>query len=339
MDEIKMSDDLKNVSITEELAKKIKYLVKKDIISRYYYDKINTSMSYRIFDEVITNLTNRCNFQLGITKNMDAGKDIVEQYRESLPKKSITEEYQHMLAYYFKNDKMPLLVETVNNIYQINKKIDEYNLTIDLINAKKDAIINMKYFMDEEEIVSFNRAYTDAQKKEDIDTMQRLLGEVQEKILMEWTDYFGDLDAMTDDNFCFLGHSSKTAEYSGNFKTRYVSCSLFNQDINDAFNNDFGFIMKPINIVGACSNDMYIDNDAIDEEELVEYSSIKQINHPQRLIDECMDYNQRNKVSSSYSEVVLDGFYPEAIFALPMVLKVLIIIIQVLINYKRAFQI
>lgn len=318
MDGIVISSDCKKVKITDELVEKIKYIVKRNCILRLYYNDITTDMSYSVFDIIVTDFINNCNMELKVYENLEFDKTKIEEYRELLPQKSTNKKYHNITSYYLRNEKIPDLVKTIDNIYQIDKSFEKYFLTRDLMTTKEDTIINMRYFMNEEDISLFDKAYTVASSNDDTVTMRNLLENVQEKILVEWTNYFGDLDTMTDDNFCFLGHSSRTREYNGDFKTRYVSCSLYNQDINDTFNNDFGFIMAPNNIVGASSSDMYADNEAIDDTNLLNYSSIRKIDHPQRLIDECLKIKKENidndEVVSVYSEVIQDGFCPIAIF-------------------------
>ncbi len=314
MAEIIISSDYKKVNITDELVEKIKYIVKRNVILRGYYNDVSTDIPYSTFNEIVTDFVHDCNMGLKVYEDIEFNENLIEEYKELLPKNN---EY-NMVSYYLNNKKIPDLVKVIDNIYQIDKSIEKYFLTRDLITAKDDTIINMKYFMSEEDISLFDRAYTVASLNKDTVTMKKILENVQEKILVEWANYFGNLDTMTDDNFCFLGHSSKTIEYNNKFKTRYVSCSLYNQDVNDAFNNDFGFIMAPSNIVGASSSDMYADNEAIDAGDLLNYSSIRKIDHPQRLIDECLILKNENiandKITPVYSEVIQDGFSPIAIF-------------------------
>ena len=163
-------------------------------------------------------------------------------------------------------------------------------MTCSLIDAKKDCLINMKYFMSEEDISKFNTQYSEAIQKKDVAKMQQMLEEVQQNILGEWERYFERLDDMTDEHFCFLGHSTYSTVYDGSFRGRFVSCSLYNQDVNDTFNGGFGFIMPVSNIVGARSVDMNVNNYANNQENMLHYSVIKKIDHPQRLIDECLQF-------------------------------------------------
>lgn len=318
MEKIAISSDCKEVKITDELVEKIKYIIKRNCLLRLYYNDITTDMSYSVFDTIVTGFINDCNTNFKVYENIEFDKIKIEEYKELLPQNSPNKKYHNITSYYLKNEKIPDLVKVIDNIYQIDKSIEKYFLTRDLITAKEDTIINMRYFMSEEDISLFDKAYTIASSNNDTVTMKNLLENVQEKILVEWANYFEDLDVMNDDNFCFLGHSSRTREYKGDFKTRYVSCSLYNQDINDAFNNDFGFIMAPNNIVGASSSDMYADNEAIDDTSLLNYSSVRIISHPQRLIDECLKIKKENidndKVIPVYNEVIQDGFCPIAIF-------------------------
>lgn len=316
MNQVTISSDYKTVNIPPDMLEEVKYLVKKRNPLNFY--KVSSNMDYAYFDDIVTYLVNHCNFMLELIDNKELDPNIIEEYKEILPVRQNNKEYSNIPYYYFSHNKEPLIGKTIDNLYKINKKIEEITLIKDLTKAKEDTIIDMKYFMGSEEISTFDKLYTTAIEKKDITTMQEMLGKVQEKILEEWSNYSKDLHKMTDDNFCFLGHSSKTTEYKGEFRTKYVSCSLFNQDVNDAFNNGFGFIMEPINIVGADSRDMYVDNDAIDIDNLTAYSSIKKIHHPQRLLDECLKLKKENQEKGKnypvYSEVVTLGFHPTAIF-------------------------
>lgn len=317
MEQVTISSDYKTVNIPPDMLEEVKYLVKKSRALSFYYDRVSSNMKYAYFDDIVTDLVNSCNFQLELIDNKKLDTNIIEEYKEILPVRN-NRKYSNILSYYFSHDREPLIGKTINNLYKLNRKIEERTLIDDLAKAKEDTIVDMKYFMSSEEISAFDKLYTIAIEKEDITTMQEMLGKVQEKILEEWSNYSKDLNKMTDDNFCFLGHSSKTTEYKGEFRTKYVSCSLFNQDINDAFNNDFGFIIEPVNIVGADSRDMDVDNDAIDIDKLTVYSSIKKIHHPQRLLDECLKLKKENQEKGKnypvYSEVVTLGFRPTAIF-------------------------
>lgn len=316
MEQVTISSDYKTVNIPPDMLEKVKYLVKNRNLLSFY--KVSSNMDYADFDDMVTYLVNRCNFMLELIDNKELDPNIIEEYKEILPVRQNNKEYSNILYYYFSHNKEPLIGKTIDNLYKINKKIEERTLIKDLTKAKEDTIIDMKYFMGSEEISTFDKLYTTAIEKKDITTMREMLGKVQEKILEEWSNYSKDLHKMTDDNFCFLGHSSETTEYKGEFRTKYVSCSLFNQDVNDTFNNDYGFIMEPINIVGADSQDMYVNNAAMDIDELTIYSSIKKIHHPQRLLDECLKLKKENQEKGEnypvYNEVVTLGFHPTAIF-------------------------
>lgn len=314
MEQVTISSDYKTVNIPPDMLEEVTYLVKKSRSLSFYYDRVSSNMKYTYFDDIVTDLVNSCNFQLELIDNKKLDTNIIEEYKEILPVRN-NRKYSNILSYYFSHDREPLIGKTIDNLYKLNRKIEERILIDDLAKAKEDTIVDMKYFMSSEEISAFDKLYTTAIEKEDITTMQEMLGKVQEKILEEWSNYSKDLHKMTDDNFYFLGHSSKTTEYKGEFRTKYVSCSLFNQDVNDAFNNDFGFIIEPVNIVGADSRDMDVDNDAIDIDKLTVYSSIKKIHHPQRLLDECLKLKkEKGKNYPVYSEVVTLGFRPTAIF-------------------------
>lgn len=188
----------------------------------------------------------------------------------------------------------------------------------DLIDAEEDCLKNMKYFVAAPTINRFKDEYDQAIKSTNINKMKDMLDYVQQAILKEWERYIPDIDSMNDDNFIFIGHSTSSSKFDKDFYSRYVSCSLFNQDLTDTYRNGYGFILAPKNIMGANSHDMYVNNYIHNEDMLLNYSTIKIIVHPQRLIDECLIQKQENTrkgiEKKVYSEVIIDGFEPIGIF-------------------------
>ena len=320
---IRINDENDNVYLSEEMLLKIKNLIKE-----YYYfikdefDALSTKgINYHDFRSIIDYIARSFNTISDIylqenresqldSKLEDKLKNLCIQYLKMNPNKE-----DESLLYKFRNNLVGLeqLIDVVTQIKQTEEKM---YLLRDLKNAKNDYIKDMKYFMNDEDINKFNLEYSQAIVEKNTDKMKQLLNNLQRLILKEWKKYIGNIDTMSDDNFCFLGHSTGHTKYEGEFYSRYVSCSLFNQDVNDTYKSGFGFIMLPTNIVGANSNDMYVNNYSYDEEYLLNYSSIPKIHHPQRLIDECIKQKQENidKKVNVYNEVVIDGFNPVGIF-------------------------
>lgn len=212
-------------------------------------------------------------------------------------------------------DNLEKSIDLFYSVFNANKRIYLFR---DLINAKDDILIDMKYYKTLEEINKFNDKYEDAIKDKNIDKMQELLSNEQNLILKEWEKLDKNIDEMTDDNFCFIGHSTISENFKDNFNGNFISCSLYNQNNNDTYRNGFGFIFKPKNIIAAQSNDMFTNNYAIDSENIFNYTSLKRVNHPQRLLDECLKLRnqnlEKNDFRKVFSEVVLNKFDPIGIF-------------------------
>ena len=324
---IRINEENEKVYLSEEMLSKIKNLIKgynylrKEEIDALSTNGINYYDFRSIIDSIARNfninsdvmLCNDGNFQLDVDL-LNEVQNLCRQYLQLNP----TKEDRELLRIFRNKNDMFGLEQLINLVTQIKQTEDKMYLLRDLTNAKDDYIKDMQYFMNEEDINKFNLEYSQAIKEKNTDKMKQMLSQVQQLILKEWENYIGNIDTMSDENFCFLGHSTSSAKYDGDFSSRYVSCSLFNQNVNDTYRSGFGFMMMPKNIVGANSGDMYVNNYSYDEEYLLSYSSIPKIHHPQRLIDECMKQKQENKEQNIkknvYSEVVIDGFSPVGIF-------------------------
>lgn len=324
---IRINEENEKVYLSEEMLSKIKNLIKgynylrKEEIDALSTDGINYYDFRSIIDSIARNfninsdvmLRNDGNFQLDADLFNEV-QNLCRQYLQLNP----TKEDRELLRIFRNKNDMSGLEQLIDLVTKIKQTEDKMYLLRDLINAKDDYIKDIQYFMNEEDINKFNQEYSRAIEEKNTDKMKQMLSQVQQLILKEWENYIGNIDTMSDENFCFLGHSTSSTKYDGDFNSRYVSCSLFNQNVNDTYRSGFGFMMMPTNIVGANSSDMYVNNYSYDEEYLLNYSSIPKIHHPQRLIDECMKQKQENREQNMqknvYSEVVIDGFSPIGIF-------------------------
>lgn len=163
--------------------------------------------------------------------------------------------------------------------------------------------------------------YETAYQNKDLEKLMNILELVNQKILLEWQQVGNNLQEMTSDNFCFLGHSTNSTSHFDEFFHPLISTSLYNQDVNDTFKRRFGFIMKPENIVAADAKDLWINNSENEKEKMFTWLKLAQIAPPQKLLREnkkllqaSASDNQRQKI---YSEVVLDvskEFKPQGVF-------------------------
>lgn len=311
--EIKILYDEKKVIVSSQVLEEIKYLTREDDMYskekilltnemdiKEFYPRIESIIRRsKITIEFLPDRNNRMNY------NTDLIYSLAQKYNELYPEEKRTVNYV--------DDE--ILGELLNVIYQINIEEKNFYLFCNLIDAKKDCLENMKYFLDEVTISQFNDEYEKAIQNKDVKKMNDMLNYVQQAILTEWEKYFASMDSMNDDNFAFIGHSTSSSQFDKNFYSKYVSTSLFNQDLTDTYRSGYGFIFAPKNIVGAKSQDMYVKNYADDEDMMLNYSVIKKIDHPQRLIDECLKLKQENETDQKvYNEVIIDGFEPIGIF-------------------------
>ena len=325
---IKTYSEERKVILSEQMLEKIKYLLKGDL--GYYHLRIEdygSEWSYSFFTDITDSILRKSDITIkhlpsvdnkyGIS--LDRLLQLKSRYLQLMPMKDDKSFFRKKDIWYkYENGKLNEFCELIDVVYNLKFEVYLYYLTRDLIEAKNDCLINMKYFMSAEEIEKFSIEYDKAISEKNFLKMADLLNNVQRLILKEWDNYLGNIENMTDDNFRFIGHSTSQTKFDEDFRSRYVSCSLYNEDINDTFASQFGFIMAPKNIVGAKSEDMYVNNYASDQETLLSYTSIKKIDHPKRIIDECLKQKEKNRKEGSdkavYSEVVIDGFEPIGIF-------------------------
>lgn len=262
---------------------------------------------------IIRNFESRLlNFQNQPNYNKDLIINLIEKYKNIFP------EYAKKKDFAISDFKEQQLLDIINISYQIHKELTKFNQFYDLVNAYKNILLNMKYFASDEAIDEIKSSYQDAIAKQDIEKMQTILNLIQDEIKKEWKRYLPKLEDMTSDNFTFLGHSTHSTKFTGDFYGNYVSTSLFTPDLHETFWSGFGFIFSPINIVGASSFDMWINNYAQDENALRSFSIVPKIDHPKRLIEKCLKLKQTNILKQNdakvYNEVVIKGFNPIGIF-------------------------
>ncbi len=195
----------------------------------------------------------------------------------------------------------------------------------DLLTAKDNLLENLKYLSSSEEISKINIEYEQALNNLDIAKMEKILNSINLIITNHWAEFITKPEDIEDDiknnkPIYFLGHSTNSTEFNTPFHSRFVSNSLLTNDLTDTYHGGYGFIIAPVNIVGAKSKDMHVDNDAQDVENIAFYSSIPLIDTPEKIIKECLDLkkeNKKNKINFKvYSEIVTDGFNPIGIFCI-----------------------
>lgn len=323
------------VKVNTAMLNKIRMLI--DSNSRYWANQLdeikqNSQELYEIPSETLAEIldsicrSNDIRLEQGymnfensssLSEYMNDYNRVFEQYKNFREEDgySVNEFYTEL---FFDENKMKTFFDLAT---QLREKEKNFYVIRDLSNSKDDIIANLKYFMSDEAIHEIESRYEQALSQRNIDGMKQVLNATQQLILDHWKNYVSNIENFKQgDNFKFICHSTSHVEYSDEFYTKYVSTSLLSENLMDTYKMGFGFIFAPENIAGAKSKDMFVKNTAESEDDLLHYSTIKKIDSPERLIEECMQQkaeNQKNGINEKvYNEVVLDGFNPMAIFCL-----------------------
>ena len=180
---------------------------------------------------------------------------------------------------------------------------------------------SFSYFPEKPDLEPYQKRIEAFQKEGNLDGCLQVLRELQKEILNHWQTFTTDIYSFKPGQpFRFLCHSTSTVNYQGEFLTRYVSTSLLTEKLTDTYRSGFGFIMEPNHIVGASSQDMYVKNGADSREELGMVTMELALDGPEKVIADCLKQKEENDKNqnhrSVYSEIVIDGFAPAAIFCL-----------------------
>ena len=327
MKTVSINVEERNLVISEELKPILKRLAAKKytFVSSGIIDDIdNNTLSISDYCEILDSIMEAFK-RMVITYSEESYSDHYscdEQLYDELKKscKKYLDFFNHdynnyaLNRYSIDEDDVEYLSNMISDYYDIFVLEERMYKLRELKNYRFECLSNMEFFMSKEEIDIFLEEYDKALDNKDLDTLLRMVKDIQNKTLDEWKKYSFNPN-MKDDNFCFIGHSVTTPFIKGEFRSKYVSCSLYNQDLNDTYNASYGFIMAPKNIVGADSSDMYVKNDTNDIEELTISNYLPKIRHPQRIINDCMYEKENNDNNEKvYNEVVIKGFEPVGIF-------------------------
>ena len=265
----------------------------------------------RTFMQVISTLIDYCEpiIEKYRGENLDNyDLDLFKKMQELIAKTDSFNELQNS------KEKYQLYSDTLILIIELDKKIE---FLYDAKKAKESYMEDFKYYKTLEQSKEWKTKFDIAYNEKNIIQIENLLNEAKEDNKNEWVTY------ISENNDVLIGHSINKSvngtfdDLRGKFKNQYVSCSLFTKDINDTFNDKFGYIMSPEQIVGADSNDMRIlGSGNLNNIQLG--TSIMVIKHPKRIIDELKIRKDKNNASGKnekvFSEIVIDGFNPIGIF-------------------------
>lgn len=212
----------------------------------------------------------------------------------------------------------PELQLITNLLYTYEQTLHDMYLFFDLQASKSEYLRNMKYYKTPDEIKAYEEEFLKLASIKDLFGLEQLQAQIVSEIKAEWQHFTTPINTMTDEHFAFIGHSTTSKVFDTPFAHHLVSTSLFTQDLNDTFNCRYGFIFNPDNILLAGLGDLFVDNDAKSEEEVLPFSKTLKIVHPQKLIDDCQKLKKDNAdygiYDPIYNEVVIKGFNPIGLF-------------------------
>lgn len=323
------------VKVNEQMINEIRILIANN--SRYWSRKLdeikqNSQEPYEIPSETLAEIleiicnSNDTRLEMG-NMSFDGYPSLteyIEDYNKTFDQYKIFREEDNYSVrdfyteLFFDETKMKKFFDLAT---ELKTKEKNFYIIRDLSNAKDSIASNLKYFMSDDLIQKYESRYQQALNEHNIDDMKQILDETQQLILEHWKDYTSSIENFKQgDKFKLICHSTSHTNYDGDFYTKYVSTSLLSEDVMDTYKMGYGFVFAPENIVGAKSQDMYVNNSAESDDTMLHYSTIKKIDSPEKILEECITQKEENKRNGNdqkvYNEVILDGFNPMAIFCL-----------------------
>ncbi len=222
----------------------------------------------------------------------------------------------------FENNIASLLqfLDSIKHLLDVTYKIHKQR---DLAYAKDNVLDSLQYIVSYNELQKYKQKYEEmlSEIPLDLNKVQHYLKQLQQIILEDWKKGITPLEEYhPGDEFKFICHSTHTSEFKGDFFTFLVSCSLLTEEFNDTYRSGYGFIFDASNIVAADGEDMYVNNNSVDEKDMFASTSIPKISSIGKIIKQCQ-FNKKEKEKNGtsekiYSEVVIKGFNPIGIFCL-----------------------
>jgi hypothetical protein len=217
-------------------------------------------------------------------------------------------------------DDYETLFSIIENLLNVKKKVYKRR---DLLLMKDSIGTSLSYIFSDDQMLLYENRCSELFESEDINltVAEDFLKSMQSVIIDNWKNEITNVDDFVPGKpFKFICHSTSTSKFEGDFHSRYVSTSLLNEEFTQTYNSGFGFILSTDNIVGASSEDMYVHNSSSNSEDITNGSSLPKIYPPSQIIDNCrkqiVDNKEQDKKIKVYSEIVVDGFSPQAIFCI-----------------------
>lgn len=285
-------------------------------------DKEVTLDDEEIFQDVIKQICNYVKIsssgndsnleKYGIKVNRDDFVKFIEKYKDI---------YDHLdsNSVIFTKEDNDELCNFFKDAIEICEKEKESYFKRDLIIEYNNIIEDVKDLCSEDEYNYY--AMFLGNSHFNMEDMKRVLSLVHEKLKQTWVDGITDVDDYeVGSKFSFLAHSVVSENWNkkdGDFRTPYVSTSLLTDKLWDRVNRPYGFILDSKDIVAASSFDLYTLN-GHSGSSLFLNTSVNPISSKEKVERECILQKQENIKNDNnkkvYSEIVVEGFHPKAIF-------------------------
>lgn len=191
-----------------------------------------------------------------------------------------------------------------------------YNIYKSFYNIYNELRHSLTYVCTDDEIKHFENEYNKALAACDFSALDKIVCNAQKKILQKWVGATTNIeDYKPGEPFRFLCHSVEGYNFYGNFRTKYVSCSLLSDKHMALMKYEYGFILSPTNIIAASDKDLKTNNFASDEDNLFELLN-GVLKTPEEIIELCLKRKEEISDEPPWNEIVEKGFNPIAIFCL-----------------------
>lgn len=339
-----MSENIKykdeKIYLSKELLNKIRQL---RFVFNYYesdvfnnkeiFDKMSTGGNYlndfeKLYNIIISGINIRIKILDSICKkdNPIMNQDLIIIIKKICNdvKNLDTKKYEQISLWYDLDDEDIMEIE---RILDFGIRVDKIATYVNALESCKyigeKYVEDMQYYYSKSEINEFKKKYYKALREQDVELMKKLTEPIRKRNLEEWQKIADNIENMTDEDFCFVGVSTRETDFKGDFKASIISGSLFNQDVNDPYiqtgiNVGFGFIVSPSEVIAADSKDLWILNDSNNTDNVSTWLEFPIIRHPKSILEECKrkkdDSLSRGDRCKVYSEVALGSFEPIGIF-------------------------
>lgn len=215
---------------------------------------------------------------------------------------------------YLSQDKFDKMLD----VTKIINYYEKYDYKRDLLRIIEKNLKSLDYLNDEE----LKQEYTDTLSKDNItiSDLENIIKKYNNKASEVWKNYCTSItDFKQGEPFAFIVHNLTHGKINGDFKTKYVSCSLItNEQLGLFGTHQVGFIMPPTDIISALFKDTYTYNYKNTNSFNKLFNNVPPVALPQEIIDinkkqtneELLNYSN----SVIYNEIVKNEFNPIGIF-------------------------